>query len=108
MATCVDLAGAKYPTEYNGQKITPLEGKSLRAGVRRQADRARRDLLGARREQGDPRQNWKLVPRATGPWELYDLDKDRGETKDLAALHPKWRKTWPPSGRPGPLARLVD
>jgi arylsulfatase len=29
MATCVDLAGAKYPTEFGGKKILPMEGKSL-------------------------------------------------------------------------------
>jgi arylsulfatase A-like enzyme len=30
MATCVDLAGAAYPTERNGEKIKPMEGVSLR------------------------------------------------------------------------------
>jgi arylsulfatase A-like enzyme len=29
MATCVDVAGAKYPTEFNGKKILPMEGRSL-------------------------------------------------------------------------------
>ncbi len=29
MATCVDLAGAKYPSDYNGRAITSLQGKSL-------------------------------------------------------------------------------
>ena len=29
MATCVELAGATYPAEFNGQKIKPLEGISL-------------------------------------------------------------------------------
>src|SRR6185369_4241255 len=30
MATCVDLAGAKYPAEFAGQKIQPMEGRSLK------------------------------------------------------------------------------
>ena len=30
MATAVDLAGAKYPREYNGNAILPMEGVSLR------------------------------------------------------------------------------
>src|SRR5206468_1130692 len=30
MATCVDLAGAKYPGEFKGNKIEPMEGVSLR------------------------------------------------------------------------------
>ena len=29
MATCVDVAGAEYPEEFEGNAITPLEGKSL-------------------------------------------------------------------------------
>ncbi|HUR58724.1 MAG TPA: arylsulfatase, partial [Opitutaceae bacterium] len=30
MATCVDLAGGKYPTERSGQRVQPMEGRSLR------------------------------------------------------------------------------
>lgn len=48
---------------------------------------------------------WKLVARAPGPnsptfrpWELYDLDRDRTETRDLADRQPKivarLRKAW--------------
>ncbi|HSU66381.1 MAG TPA: arylsulfatase, partial [Tepidisphaeraceae bacterium] len=29
MATCVDAGGAKYPTEFEGKPILPMEGKSL-------------------------------------------------------------------------------
>jgi len=29
MATCIDMAGATYPTKYKGNDIIPLEGKSL-------------------------------------------------------------------------------
>ena len=35
------------------------------------------------------RQNqWKLVQKKTEPWQLYDLSKDRTETKNLADLFP--------------------
>ena len=30
MATCVDVAQTPYPQEYEGNKIQPLEGESLR------------------------------------------------------------------------------
>ena len=30
MATCLDVAEAEYPTEYDARKVTPLEGQSLR------------------------------------------------------------------------------
>ncbi len=37
--------------------------------------------------------DWKLVDNGTGKWELYDLSKDIGESKDLAADKPaKFRK----------------
>jgi arylsulfatase len=29
MATCVDITGANYPKEFNGEKIKPMEGVSL-------------------------------------------------------------------------------
>jgi arylsulfatase len=32
--------------------------------------------------------NWKLVALKGEPWRLYNLDKDRTETNDLAAEHP--------------------
>lgn len=89
MATCVDLAGAKYPDEFNGQKIKPLEGISLApafAGRKlarpqplfweHESNRAVRD--------GD----WKLVAMEDKPWELYNMASDRTEMKDLAAQHP--------------------
>ena len=30
MATCLDVAGARYPATVAGRAITPLEGRSLR------------------------------------------------------------------------------
>ena len=33
--------------------------------------------------------DWKLIATGdAGPWELYDLSKDRAEQKDLSAAHP--------------------
>jgi arylsulfatase len=88
MATCLDLAGAKYPAGK-----TPPEGRSL---VPAFADRpVERDALYWEHEgnravrAGD----WKLVAKAPdGPWELYDLKADRTEQHDLAAEHPEKAK----------------
>ena len=33
--------------------------------------------------------NWKIVACKDGPWELYDLDNDRSETQNLAAVQPE-------------------
>ncbi|AMV40379.1 arylsulfatase [Planctomyces sp. SH-PL62] len=89
MATCVDLAGATYPTEVDGRPIKPREGVSLRPAFQgeplnrpgplfweHEGNRAVRD--------GD----WKLVARSNEPWELYDIAEDRSELHDRAAEHP--------------------
>ncbi len=104
MPTCLELAGAKYPSRFNGKDIHPLAGRSLvptflGGDVSRdalyfehQADRAVRAG------------KWKLVSRGTnkkpytGPWELYDLAKDRTELKDLSKRNPdivtKLKEMW--------------
>jgi arylsulfatase len=86
MATCVDLAGAKYPAEFKGQPIQPMEGRSLVPAFANQP--IQRDGLfwehegNAAVRVGD----WKLVRMGrNGPWELYNLKTDRTELHDLAA-----------------------
>jgi hypothetical protein len=52
------------------------------------------------------RKQWKLLRDAGQPWKLYDLERDLGETENIAAAHPQitiqlaamfetWRKTVP-------------
>jgi len=89
MATCIDVAGTTYPSNYNGHKVTPLEGKSL---VPAFADKPiKREAIYWEHEGNRAIRvgKWKLVARGKkGPWELYDLDADRTETNNLAAMHP--------------------
>jgi len=88
MATCVDLAGAGYPTEKDGQKIKPLEGRSLDDAFK--GKQIQREALFWEHEgncairKGD----WKLVRKENQDWELYNLAKDRSELHDLAAEKP--------------------
>jgi arylsulfatase A-like enzyme len=86
MATCVDLAGAQYPTEFQGNKITPLEGKSLRP-VFEGRQRPGHEAIYWEHEgnQAIRMGKWKLVKKHGGPWELYDIDNDRTEVNNLAA-----------------------
>jgi len=94
MATCLDVAGAKYPSEYGGQKIKPLEGASLRpAFAGRKIKRARPLVWEHEGNRAIRDGRWKLVAKENQPWELYDLNADRGETHDLGSAEPKRVKT---------------
>jgi len=91
MPTLVDIAGAKYPNEYKGKKITPLPGVSLMPlfeGKKMQT----RDTLCWEHEGNRAVRcgKWKLVSRYDYmneielPWELYDMENDRSELNNLA------------------------
>jgi arylsulfatase len=85
MATCVDLAGAAYPAEFNGHKITPLEGRSLRPAF--EGKPIEREAIFWEHEGNRALRvgQTKLVAKGPrGPWELYDTEKDRTEMHDLA------------------------
>jgi arylsulfatase A-like enzyme len=91
MATCVDVARATYPTELNGRKIQPMEGVSLAPALRGGPLGRKNPLFWEHEGNRALRQgNWKLVAKdPTGPWELYDMTKDRTEMHDLAGQHPE-------------------
>ena len=59
MATAVDLAGAKYPKEFKGNAIIPMQGVSLRPAFEgKSAEPEATALLGTRRQQSRPR--WQM------------------------------------------------
>jgi arylsulfatase A-like enzyme len=91
MTTCVDVGGAKYPAEFDGKPIQPMEGRSLLPAI---ADNKpiERDAIywehegNAAIRVGD----WKLVRFGhKGPWELYNMATDRTELHDLASTEPQ-------------------
>jgi len=89
MATCVDVAGAKYPQTHSGESIIPCEGKSLRPVFEGKTRTAHEGLFWEHEGNKAVRAGrWKLVCRHPGQWELYDLEADRTELHDLAAAHP--------------------
>lgn len=92
MATCIDLAKAKYPKEYNGRQIIPLEGKSL-APVFKKGTRKGHDYIGFEHFNEKAfvsKDGWKIVQKAgkNQKWELYNLNDDRTELNNLAASYP--------------------
>ena len=97
MATCVDLAGLKYPKTFGEHTIDPLEGVSLVPAFRGKP-LGRKDALffehhlNCAIRDGD----WKLVrygrpgrPATLQAWELYDMSKDRVESNNLAQEKPE-------------------
>lgn len=89
MATCLDLAGADYPTSYRGRDIPPHEGYSLAPMF--EGDACSREVLYWEHEgnRAVRKGRWKLVNKYPGDWELYDIDLDRTELNDLSADHPE-------------------
>jgi len=106
MATIVDITGADYPEYYNGHRILPMEGKSLmdvftdnkplnREAIYFEHGGNRAIIQGkwklVSNSKAYPR-NWRFIREDEIPldqWALYDLEKDRTETTNLAAQYPE-------------------
>ena len=96
--TIFELAGARHPgTEYQGKPVLPLRGKSMVSWLQGKASTVRSDQdavgweLGGRKalRKGD----WKIVyankPWGKDGWELYNIARDRTESRDLADENPQ-------------------
>jgi len=88
MPTLLELAGRKYPTEFNGHQIQPVEGRSL---VPLFAGGTRPDATYVWEHEGNRairEGNYKLVATFGSDWELFDMSADRLEARNLAATRP--------------------
>jgi arylsulfatase len=91
MATCVDLAGAVYPSRRGDLPVLPREGVTLRpAFAGGSLEREQPIFFEHEGNRAVRAGDWKLVAKGkNGPWELYQISVDRSELNDLAVEHPE-------------------
>lgn len=88
--TFLQLAAADYSNRDGDKKLLPLTGSSLLPLLQAKPE-TRRDLgqfSWYNHSRAWTQDGWKAVRLYDGPWQLYNLTEDRGETNDLAKTHP--------------------
>jgi arylsulfatase len=96
MPTLLEITGTNYPDTYQENVLHPLIGKSMLPILLGNATEIHTDD-GMGYELFEMKAyikgNWKILrlpqPMGTGDWELYDLEKDPGETTDLSSQFPE-------------------
>jgi arylsulfatase A-like enzyme len=102
MPTLLDVAKAHYPKNYNGDSITATAGVSL-VSTFSNKPLAEREIYWEHQANRAMRMGkWKIISPAVMngpygkwktytslPWQLYDMENDRSETKDLSAKYPE-------------------
>ena len=80
MPTCLELAGATYPSFYNGNSIKPLcnEARSFVPLLQEKDSWDDERTLYWEHEKGKAvrKGNWRLTALANGGWQLFDLAHD--------------------------------
>ena len=91
MATCLDLAGVKYPETYKGNAIKPQEGVSLTSLFKGQKWAGHKQIFFEHEGNRAVRQgDYKLLSSyPDNKWALYNLKTDRSELNDLSTRQPE-------------------
>jgi arylsulfatase len=90
LPTCLELAGAEYPSEIKGFKTSPVEGRSILPLFENDVSNIH-DTLFWEHEGGRALRinDWKIAALKGGRWELFNLANDRTETNNLAEKMPE-------------------
>ena len=91
MATCIELAGTKYPKEYEFRKIIPTPGVSILPIVRGEEMPDRFIYAEHEGNRMVRKGDWKLVSAnfRGDEWELYNIKEDRTEQHNLIKEYPE-------------------
>ncbi len=99
MPTILELSGVSYPSQFQGRDVRQPIGKSLLPvlnGTAKEIHSAN-DGMGWElfERKGYVKGKWKILrlpaPFSTGEWQLFDLEKDPGESTDLSSQFPDIR-----------------
>ncbi len=96
MSTCLEVAGGKYPTQYNDNPITLTPGTSLLpVFLKNSSGQIHKELFWEHFGAAALRQgNYKIVKvNNNSDWELYNLKADRSEINNLANKNPDLLKS---------------
>lgn len=89
MATCVEVAGVTYPSNFHGKEIKPIEGTSLAPAFRGKSLARMQPIFWEHEGNRAVRDgDWKLVAKENKSWELYNIKLDRTEQNDFASKEP--------------------
>lgn len=92
MPTCLELAETSHPETYKGREILPLadEARSLMPLLNGKKWSEERVLFWEHENGKAVRKGkWKLTALRNGEWQLFDMEKDISETKNVADKHPE-------------------
>lgn len=90
MPTILEVTGAKYPSNFNGNAIQTMEGISLLPTFLKGKQEVNEYQFWEHSNNCAARKgNWKVVSRiGSDKWELYNLENDRTELHDVSAQYP--------------------
>lgn len=98
LPTALEIAGIRHPgTVFEGRSVHPVRGKSWVSFLEKNSDEIHSDntytgweLFGQRAiRKGDFKAVYIPQPLGSGKWQLFELSKDLGETRDLSEENPK-------------------
>ena len=95
--TLLEIAGASYPSHYDGRDVLPMRGRSMVPLLSGRSDLVHAEdepigweMMGWRGiRMGDWKATWITAPFGASEWELFELAADPGESRDLAVDQPR-------------------